>query len=148
MQFPTNPTEGQVVNAASQSFIYQNGGWVSQPVLPSGLAQDTSLQTILATLRTKSLVYTAVVGSPFALTSSWIKVATLLTSTRGLRIAPIASATTFDIEWVSVVSGAAIPTDSYGEPIFGGEDFAAGLPVGDLYLKSASGQVAIVKTGV
>ena len=55
MQFPSNPVAGQVVSSVAQSFIYQNGGWVSQPVLPSGLAQDASLQSILAAATTPPL---------------------------------------------------------------------------------------------
>lgn len=93
------------------------------------------------------LVFTQVAGSPFTLTSSWQKVCTTTKATRGLRISPLASATTFDIEWISVTAGASAPLDTYGEPIFGGEDFANGIPIGDVYLKSATGQVAIVKTG-
>lgn len=94
------------------------------------------------------LTYSAVVGSPVTLTAAWQKVCTTTAATRGLRIAPLVSATTFDIEWVSVPAGAAAPTDTVGEPAFAGEDFGAGLPIGDLYLKSATGQVAIVKLGV
>jgi hypothetical protein len=93
------------------------------------------------------LTYTAVAGSPFTLTSAWQKVAATTSSTKGLRIAPLASTTTYDIEWVAVPANAGAPTDTYGEPVLGGEDFAAGLPIGDIYLKSATGQVAIVKTG-
>lgn len=91
--------------------------------------------------------FSQVAGSPFVLTAAWYKVCTTTFSTRGLRISPAASATVFDIEWVSVRAGAAAPTDSIGEPIFGGDDFANGIPLGDIYLKSASGQSAIVKTG-
>jgi hypothetical protein len=92
------------------------------------------------------LTYTRVFG-PAALTSAWQKVVTTTASTKGLRVAPLATATTFDIEWISVAAGASAPNDTYGEPVLGGEDFAAGLPIGDIYLKSATGQVAIVKTG-
>lgn len=97
--------------------------------------------------RPAPVVFTAVPGSPFALSSAWTKVVTVTADMRGLRIAPLANAAAFDIEWVSVPAGAAAPTDDYGEPVFGGEDFAGGFPLGDIYLKSASGQVAIVKTG-
>ena len=92
-----------------------------------------------------ALAYTT--GRVFTLTPSWQKVITTAASAKGLRIAPLASATTYDIEWVAVPANAAAPTDTYGEPILGGEDFAAGVPIGDIYLKSASGQVAIVKQG-
>lgn len=46
MQFPSNPVAGQVVTSVAQSFIYQNGGWVSQPVL-TGITQDSTSQSIL-----------------------------------------------------------------------------------------------------
>jgi hypothetical protein len=112
-----------------------------------------SLAAIYSTLtgrlltRRSPLVYTLASGSPFTLTSTWAKVVTTTTATAGLRIAPISTATAFDIEWTSVTAGAGAPTLTYGEPIMGGEDFASGLPVGDIYLRSATGQVATVKTG-
>jgi hypothetical protein len=74
-------------------------------------------------------------------------VATTTKTTKGLRISPAVSASAYDIELTTVAAGAAAPTDAIGEPVLGGEDFASGLPVGDLYLKSASGQQAIVKIG-
>lgn len=98
-------------------------------------------------IATPSAIFSAVSGSPFLLSSEWEKVATVTADMRGLRIAPLANAAVFDIEWTAVPAGAAMPTDTYGEPVFGGEDFAGGFPLGDIYLKSASGQVAIVKTG-
>ena len=61
---------------------------------------------------------------------------------------PVADAAIFDIEWVAVTAGAAAPADTYGEPVLGGEDFAGGIPLGDIYLKSATGQKAVVRTGV
>lgn len=91
------------------------------------------------------LTYTAAFAG--ALTASWQKVTTTTAATKGLRIAPIAAATAYDIEWVAVPAGSAAPTDVYGEQTGGGEDFAAGLPIGDIYLRSASLQVAVVKTG-
>lgn len=97
--------------------------------------------------RPSPVTFAAVAGSPWTLSPGWTKVATVTAETRGLRIAPLANAAVFDIEWTSVPAGAAMPTDTYGEPVFGGEDFAGGFPLGDIYLKSASGQVAIVKTG-
>ncbi len=93
------------------------------------------------------MTYTTASGSPFALTPAWQKVAATAAATRALRIAPIAGATTYDIEWVAVAAGASAPTDTYGEPVLGGEDFASGVPIGDIYLKSATGQTAIVRTG-
>lgn len=93
------------------------------------------------------LAYSSAAGSPFTLTSAWVKVTTTTAATRGLLIAPTPSATAFDIEWTSVTAGAAAPTDLYGAPVGYGETFPGGLPVGDVYLKSTTGQVAIVRVG-
>src|SRR5690606_30689109 len=41
--------------------------------------------------------FTEVDGSPFTLTSSWTKVATTTSATRGLRIAPLPTAVVFDV---------------------------------------------------
>lgn len=124
------------------------------PIRDANRASKTVATTEVASVHTPHhhpvpvpLAFTQVAGSPFTLTSSWVKVATTTTATRGLRIAPVPSATDFDIEWISVTADASAPTDTNGEPIFGGEDFAGGIPVGDIYLKSASGQIVIVKTG-
>ena len=86
-------------------------------------------------------------GSPFTLTSSWTKVATTDSTTKVLRVGNIGTATIFDIEWVSVPAGATAPTDVNGEAILGGEDFLSGVPIGDIYLRSTSGQTAIVHLG-
>lgn len=94
------------------------------------------------------VTFTTVSGSPFTLTSAWVKVVTTTSATKALHVSPIATASVYDIEWVAVTAGAGVPTDTFGEPILGGEDFSSGLPIGDIYLKSATGQVAIVRTGV
>lgn len=99
------------------------------------------------TIARPPLTFANAAGSPFTLTAAWQKVATTTTATKGLRLAALASAATFDIEWAAVASGAAAPTDASGEPIMAGEDFAAGLPIGDIYLRSASGQKAVVRMG-
>jgi hypothetical protein len=108
---------------------------------------DGSFAEVMTPLRAP-LAWVAAAGSPFTLTSSWTKVATTIAATRGLRITPTADAGGYDIEWVAVTAGAAAPTDTYGQPILGGDDFAGGMPLGDIYLKSASGQKAVVRTGV
>lgn len=119
-----------------------------------GLASATpGANTVLDRLRLLKLpiAYAKVVGSPFTLTSAWVKVATTTVATRGLRISPVVSAVNFDIEWVSVDANATAPTlitEPNGEGVLGGEEFISGLPLGDIYLKSVTGQVAIVKTGV
>jgi hypothetical protein len=97
---------------------------------------------------TNLMVLAGVAGSPFTLSASWTKVCTVDSGTKGLRLAPSADAASYDIEWIAVTAGAAAPADAYGEPVFGGEDFHAGIPLGDIYLKSASGQKAVVMKGV
>lgn len=117
---------------------------------PDGSPANPDLSTIYPFAKdvdNPPLTYTSVAGSPFTLTANWQKVVTTNKNTKGLRISPLASATTFDIEWISVAAGSTTPTDAVGEPIMGGEDFAGGVPIGDIYLKSASGQTAIVKIG-
>lgn len=133
---------------------------ISALPLPNNAASSTDIddlrndvQDLLAKLNdviitsSRPVTYTKVAGSPFTLSSSWNKVATVSSATRGLRIAGIAAATVFDIEWVAVAANSPAPTDTYGEPVFGGEDFVTGVPIGDVYLKSASGQIATVKIG-
>ncbi len=95
-----------------------------------------------------NLTYSHVVGSPFTLTSAWVKVATTTADTKSLILSSVVGAGSYDIEWVSVPAGASAPTDTYGEGIQAGEDFATrAIPIGDIYLKSAAGNIAIVKTG-
>lgn len=116
----------------------------------SVVAKDEQIRALLAgTLAAARppLAYTMVPGFPKALTNAWQKVATTSAATKALRIAPVVGAAAYDIEWVAVPAGAPAPTDPVGEPILGGDDFAAGVPIGDLYLRSATAQTAIVKTG-
>lgn len=109
-------------------------------------ATEATLAAVLAKQK-GPLIFTQTAGSPFTLTSSWTKVATTTAATKGLIVAPSANASAFDIEWTSVTAGAAAPSDLYGVPVGYGETFADGLPIGDVYLKSATGMVATVRTG-
>ena len=87
--------------------------------------------------------------NPFVLTSAWQKVATVTSLTQGLRIGQPASDRVFDIEWTVQAAGTvSLPSDTLAECIQGGENFAEGLPIGDVYCRSASGRTAIVKVGV
>lgn len=90
-------------------------------------------------------LFVQVEGSPFALTTNWQKVFTTTAATRSLRLGvpPIPSA--YDIEWVSVPTGSAAPVGGIGEGVLAGEDFLAGIPLGDIYCKSATSQTLIVK---
>ncbi len=78
-----------------------------------------------------------------ALTSSYQKVATTTTSTRSLRMSAACNATAYDIEYQVVASGAAAPTTT-GQALLAGDDFLAGIPVGDIYARSATAQKLIV----
>ncbi len=78
-----------------------------------------------------------------ALTSSYQKVATTTASTRSLRMSAACNATAYDIEYQVVASGAAAPTTT-GQALLAGDDFLAGIPVGDIYARSATAQKLIV----
>ena len=78
------------------------------------------------------------------LTASWALVKTTTTSTKALRMSCACNATIFDIEYTVVTAGAAAPTDARGQALLAGEDFLAGIPVGDIYARSASLQTLII----
>ena len=79
-----------------------------------------------------------------ALTASWALVKTTTTATKALRMSAACNATTFDIEYTVVTAGAAAPTDTRGQALLAGEDFLAGIPVGDIYARSATLQTLII----
>lgn len=78
-----------------------------------------------------------------ALTSNYQKVATTTTATKSLRMSAACNATAYDIEYQVVASGAAAPTTT-GQALLAGDDFLAGIPVGDIYARSATAQKLIV----
>ena len=79
-----------------------------------------------------------------ALTASWAKVITTTTATKALRMSAACNATTFDIEYTVVTTGDAPPTDTRGQALLAGDDFLAGIPVGDIYARSATLQTLII----
>lgn len=79
-----------------------------------------------------------------ALTASWAKVITTTTSTKALRMSAACNAATYDIEYTVVTAGASAPTDTRGQALLAGEDFLAGIPVGDIYARSATLQTLII----
>ena len=79
-----------------------------------------------------------------ALTSSWAKVITTTTATKALRMSAACNATIYDIEYTVVTAGGAAPTDTRGQALLAGDDFLAGIPVGDIYARSATGQTLII----
>ena len=79
-----------------------------------------------------------------ALTASWALVKTTTTATKALRMSAACNATTFDIEYTVVTAGASAPTDTRGQALLAGDDFLAGIPVGDIYARSASAQTLII----
>ncbi|WP_075216070.1 hypothetical protein [Mongoliimonas terrestris] len=107
----------------------------------------TLFSGVLATAR-PPVTLTEVAGSPFALTPSWQKVTTTTTADKALAIWPLADASAYDIEVAYVPAGSAAPTKPRGRPILAGEDFPGGMPLGDIYLKSATSQSAGVEKGV
>ncbi len=78
-----------------------------------------------------------------ALTSTYQLITTTTTSTRSLRMSAACNATAYDIEYQVVASGAAAPTTT-GQALLAGDDFLAGIPVGDIYARSATAQKLIV----
>ena len=78
-----------------------------------------------------------------ALTATYQKVATTTSSTSALRMSAACNASAYDIEFTVVAAGAAAPTTT-GQALLGGEDFLAGIPVGDIYARSATLQKLIV----
>lgn len=78
-----------------------------------------------------------------ALTSSYQKVATTTTATKSLRMSAACNATAYDIEYAVVAAGAAAPTAN-GQALLAGDDFLAGIPIGDIYARSATAQKLIV----
>ena len=79
-----------------------------------------------------------------ALTASWALVKTTTTATKALRMSAACNAATYDIEYTVVTAGASAPTDTRGQALLAGEDFLAGIPVGDIYARSATAQTLII----
>jgi len=77
------------------------------------------------------------------LTSTYQKVATTTASTKSLRMSAACNATAYDIEYQVVTAGGAAPTTT-GQALLAGDDFLAGIPVGDIYARSATAQKLIV----
>lgn len=79
-----------------------------------------------------------------ALTTSWTKVVTTTTETQSLRMSAACNASAYDIEYTVVTAGASAPTDTRGQALLAGDDFLAGIPVGDIYARSATLQTLII----
>lgn len=79
-----------------------------------------------------------------ALTASWAKVITTTTATKALRMSAACNTTTYDIEYTVVTASASAPTDTRGQALLAGDDFLAGIPVGDIYARSATAQTLII----
>lgn len=93
------------------------------------------------------LTYTVAAGSPITLSASWQKVATTTTATRALLISDV-TGTSYDIRWTVTTAGGTVPLDTrVGQNVGFQEAFAFGVPLGDVYLKSASGAQASVYVG-
>lgn len=78
-----------------------------------------------------------------ALTATYQKVATTTSATAALRMSCACNASAYDIEFTVVAAGAAAPTAT-GQALLAGEDFPTGIPIGDIYARSATLQKLIV----
>lgn len=93
------------------------------------------------------VTYTEVTGSPKGLAAGWSKAATITSACKSLLVSDVTQGA-YDIFWTVVPAGAAAPSASVkGVAILGGEDFRTGIPLGDLYLRSATGSTATVMVG-
>jgi len=89
-----------------------------------------------------SYVYTPL--DPFVLTSSWQKVLTVDNGTLAVRMSGASDSSYWDIEYTVVPEGDSAPTIANGLALLASEDFSGGIPIGDIYAKSVSGQTLIV----
>jgi len=78
------------------------------------------------------------------LTATWALVKTTTTATKSLRMSAACNATVFDIEYTVVTAGASAPTDTRGQSLLAGDEFLGGIPVGDIYARSATLQTLII----
>lgn len=78
------------------------------------------------------------------LTASWALVKTTTSETKALRMSAACDASSYDIEYTFVEAEASAPTDAHGQALLAGDDFVAGIPIGDIYARSASSQKLIV----
>ena len=78
-----------------------------------------------------------------ALTASYQIVATTTAATKMLRMSAACNATAYDIEFQVVTAGGAAPSTT-GMALLAGDDFPLGIPIGDIYARSASLQKLIV----
>lgn len=91
-----------------------------------------------------NFVYTKDNTGTTPLTASWVLVKTTTTATKSLRMSAACNASVFDIEYTVVTAGAAAPTDTRGQALLAGDDFLAGIPVGDIYARSATLQTLVI----
>ena len=91
-----------------------------------------------------NFTYTKVNTGTTPLTTSWSLVTTTTTATKSLRMSASCNAIVFDIEYTVVTAGASPPTDTRGQALLAGDDFLAGIPVGDIYARSASTQTLVI----
>lgn len=92
----------------------------------------------------KTYTYTKDNTGTTPLTATWALVKTTTTATKALRMSAACNAATYDIEYTVVTAGASAPTDTRGQSLLAGDDFLAGIPVGDIYARSATLQTLII----
>lgn len=89
----------------------------------------------------KALTFTETFNN--ALTVNYQKVCTTTAATQALRMSAACNAGAYDIEFQVVAAGAAAPSTT-GMALLAGDDFPLGIPIGDIYARSASLQRLIV----
>lgn len=92
----------------------------------------------------KTYTYTKDNTGTTPLTATWALVKTTTTATTALRMSAACNASAYDIEYTVVTAGASAPTDTRGQALLAGEDFLAGIPVGDIYARSATLQTLVI----
>ncbi len=107
--------------------------------LPAAVSSSNPLPTA-----TCNFAYTKETTGTAPLTASWAKVTTTTTATKALKMSAACNTSIYDIEYTVVTAGASAPTDARGQALLAGEDFLAGIPVGDIYARSASFQTLII----
>ena len=141
------------VTGASDSVFYVGGvsadgvAPTNQAVRVGGIDAGGLKRTLLlksgGELPTYSPALTITENWNAALTSSYQKVATTTAATKMLRMSAACNATAYDIEFQVVTAGAAAPSTT-GMALLAGDDFPLGIPIGDIYARSASLQKLIV----
>lgn len=106
---------------------------------------DIALSALRDALRVYSQALTFTENWNAALTASYQKVVTTTAATKALRMSCACNATAYDIEFQRVNAGDPAPSaGTAGMALLAGDDFPQGIPIGDIYARSATLQKLIV----